>query len=1211
MTCVKKLLKNKRGMTLVEILVAITILMLVIVFTTPVMLSSYEGLYTAGEYTKETYDAKSEIEDQLATRNSINILEAFQVNFEGLGQVAAVNGKRAVSSLYSSLETVFTGGKAYVTIISSKTINDDKYENQISLQTTNVIFKDKFDICFNSPSLVQNKKYAVDVSVYIPKKYRDDGTPNDSLETIYSSQKMATIDQGGAERTKVIANPATGRIVICVRDLSFTSSPAKIVVTYRDENDRVRTASCYLTIKTPTIMLAGSTNYASYYTTAGVEEIKNVDGSVTQQLLVAARTMDTTGTANTKQIPTGTVFKSVNWVTEQNALTGDFVSSVYEPNYYVLTGTNGAIYRTYTFSDYNVGSGAILGKVDLPVTSGDQNGFINKYHTLIAQNAKDVIGLRGTPYTLDDPQGTIVFPAVWGGDFSHIFAYSGYNKSAGYLGNDAWYTQTAQNSGVGQEGYYSNFVNFQYYYNGYGFNHSYTTQNSKKLSYILTELPYSLRVGGFMEDCGDFDMGHNRIWERPVKWKDDGTAYTSAKEVKNTSKLGEGYWYMNAPGTFDENVIRCAIVKDDASDWDYDERYLNEIPTYWANNHWLGDNQGRWGDSTWAQLRLKGITTVSPNFLYEQRGNSSEQISSYKFVYNTTANQPKIAVTDAVYIPGEGMFYLGTVATYAVVNQLDSVSTDVDYGKSIRNDGGNNDGGITTYYIMGNEEGTETTIHKYSSSMWGRDESDSAPSNLTVFKDKSVSDATPIKVNSDESREFFVCRSYGGQKTQVFDDLYFTMGFTSNREMVYSKIVYGKNESGAVVEAMKSYEPLYFLSHYDDVTESHFANCYMNDYASTKSSVVDEDNPNASSNGYGGNVTGGYFNVMDNDYYNVWFPGEMYNLTNVATKDGVSVAVGYAVSGSTYTWMNPNQTTNSSTALGSVYNDGVLAAIRLGADTSFKNLLYFKDQSGYRSKGVEEGFDDLSLADGTVTDFAGAKSYRNVLAGGSADWNYGTHARASVQFTDVDISIEYIKSGSDEVATYYAYYADSRGRLYKSKVATKTTPLNATAKAVPQMVSYISDRSTPDSAPSYMQEIKINNQSLGTWFDKITTVRCTGDYIVVGGHAKKNSGTFYLVVGKIQQSADQTSNSVTWKLTRINGAEAYQLEDALMMEGYLYLTGVSVANPNAHKGFLCAMSLDAVNRADNNGLLPFNPALFVGDDGLRDRIYAIDGHADT
>jgi hypothetical protein len=32
---------------------------------------------------------------------------------------------------------------------------------------------------------------------------------------------------------------------------------------------------------------------------------------------------------------------------------------------------------------------------------------------------------------------------------------------------------------------------------------------------------------------------------------------------------------------------------------------------------------------------------------------------------------------------------------------------------------------------------------------------------------------------------------------------------------------------------------------------------------------------------------------------------------------------------------------------------------------------------------------------------------------------------------------------------------------------------------------------------------------------------------------------------------------------------------------------------------------------ENGGILPFNPALFVGDDNLLDKIYAIDGHADT
>ena len=50
-------------MTLTEMLVALTLLMIVIVGTTPVMLSSYDGLYQAGEKTQQSYNAKSEIED--------------------------------------------------------------------------------------------------------------------------------------------------------------------------------------------------------------------------------------------------------------------------------------------------------------------------------------------------------------------------------------------------------------------------------------------------------------------------------------------------------------------------------------------------------------------------------------------------------------------------------------------------------------------------------------------------------------------------------------------------------------------------------------------------------------------------------------------------------------------------------------------------------------------------------------------------------------------------------------------------------------------------------------------------------------------------------------------------------------------------------------------------------------------------------------------
>ena len=929
-------------------------------------------------------------------------------------------------------------------------------------------------------------------------------------------------------------------------------------------------------------MAVGSTTYGDYYTTAGVETFKNPDGSTYDKLFVDARRMDIQGTTAgyTKLIPSGTVFKSVNWITEKTATTGEFVDTAYEPNYYVLTGTNGAIYRTYSFKEYNT---SFIGKTNISVSSGDVAAFSSKFHPVISQSGQDVLGIADSIYTLDDAQSTIVYPAVWGGDFSHIYGYSAYHKYMGYKDQDTWYTQSAKNSGVGQAGYYSNIVNFGYFFNGYGFNFDYATQNSRKISYVLTELPYALRVGGFMRNIGDFDKGYNRMWERPANWNADDT-FTSQKEDDYEEKswgsvYSKGWYYYDTAMTFP----RCAGIQENKSEDYFEDDKLTTLPVYFSNNSGTGADAGRFSDANWAQLRLKALTTYSPNFLYQEKDNDDDSLSSFKHVYNTTANQAKIAVTDAVYLPATsttsgGVFYVGTVAAYGVINQVDNGNTDSNYAKSIGDDGSRNDGYQTTYYFMGNDEGTATSAFKYSSSSWHRDDG-----NQTVYQNKTQISGTGFKSNSDESKEFFVTRNFGGHSQILFNDVYFTMGFTSNREMVYSKIAYGKNESGALVEAFKSYEPLYFLSHYDDVAGTRLPNLYMNNDAATK----DQDRSTVNST----NVTASNLNSSDNDYYNVWFPGEMYNLTRIATKDGITVSVGYAVSGSTYTWVNPSQSTNASTGMGGIYNDGVMAAMVLGKDTSFTNLLYFKDT---------ENFDKTYL----TTTRSG--SY-NQLSGTGDNAGYGTHQRDSVQFTCVDISIEYTKSGNTENATYYAYYADNKGRLYKSKVATKSTTVGG-ASSTPQLVSHIADEPYDGtrSAPSYMEQILVNGYPVGKFFSKITTVSCEGDYIVVGGHS--STGDFNLVVGKIQQSADQLSNTVTWKLVKIGGAAAYQLEDALILDGYVYLAGVSVGNPNAHKGFIYATSLETINSAENGGFLPFNPNLFVGDENLQDRLYSIDGH---
>lgn len=1208
----KRLLKDRHGMTLTELLVALTLLMIVIVGTTPVMLSSYSSLYTAGEKTQSSYNAKSEIENTLATRNSLNVVENFKVNFQGLGEVASINGKRAVSSLESSLETVFSGGRAYVTIVSSKVINDDKLSHDVILQTTNVSFKSTLDISYNSPSSVSPTGKAVDVSLYLPDK------STNALASIYA--KRANTAEKGIVVTS--ANPATGRIYVKVNGVDFTNSPAKIEITYLDENDKVKRTSCYLTIKTPTIMAVGSTTYGDYYTTAGVENIKNPDGSMQTKLVVDARRMDIQGTKPdyTKSIPAETVFKNVTWITEYDPNAGsggnnddvEMINTVYEPSYYVLTGTNGAIYRTYSFTGYNT---TFVGKTNLSVSSADVPAFTAKFHPLTSQLNQDVIGIADSIYILDDAKSTTVYPAVWGGDFSHVYGYSTHSTVNGYLGTDNWYTEDGD-TGKGQPGYYSNFANFGYYYNGYGMSFSYYTQNSLKASYILTERENALRVGGLLGDASSYDTKYNRIWERLNTW-DPVANNWEKQEIKKDIDAMNAYYYKSNYSM--PTLSRCTIVEGDGDVKNYTNKVPNDLPTYFLG----GTGKGR-PDNGFAQIRIKASTTISPSFAYDRwaevdKDGFDGQLNSVKFVTNASVNKPQIAVTDAVYIPATsttpgGVFYVGTVAAYTLLYQTDAFGGGENDADRIYNNGSDNTGSTTSYFLAGNADGETTTVVKWSSPIKGIGNSDTHTYNRQLMSTafgspytvaEADADRVHYSMNTTESRQFFIppstadTRGDSSYKRVLFDDVKFTMGFASNREMVYSQIVYGnikRGNSTVLDEAQKSFEPYYFLSHYDD--SEHVPNFYMNNTIGGQQLGDREDDGGLFTTGKDGNNTAvtnpttAYKNAVDNDYYNVWFPGEMYNLTKVATKDGVTVSVGYAVSGSTYTWINSSDTTNSSTALGSIYNDGVLAAMVLGQDSSFTNLLYFKDE--------QSSFDKTSLTNYNA-------GYTSTFPEG-----YGMHGRDSVQFTCVDISIESVLSGTNEVSTYYAYYADNKGRLYKSKIATKTSVSSGSTKSTPQLVSHIADEPYDGtrSAPSYMEEIKIGGQSLGAYFSKITTVSCEGDYIIVGGHSK--GGNFNLVIGKITYVNDSNGNpvstSVTWKYGKIGGAAPYQLEDALILDGYIYLAGVSVANPNLHQGFVCALPLEESAKITNGGELPFKAELFVGDDNLKDRIYSIDGH---
>ena len=1218
----KRLLKNNHGMTLMEILVALTLLMIVIVGTTPVMLSAFDGLYTAGEYTQDTYQAKSEVEEKLATRNTKDVYNpGFQVNFNNIGEVANINARRAVSSLYGSLETLFSNGKVHVSIVSAKTVNDDLptiastdpddyYE--VIIQTTNLDFgddvKNKFGaaakVSLNNESKVEdgNKdcEKIIDLTFIIPDKTQD----GEGKIYSYKDKKNHARIYKDTNGNECEADPITGRIKVRINGFDFTQSPIKIRASYLDENYKKKTTETYLFVEQPTIIAAGETGTYHYYTSPGVLQTKQI---VTENGKEVTKTTENFGLygrtmrlntftqeefainfynkctpkieSGVYSIPAGTIFKSVNWITEDE-------SSVLNP-YYVLTGTNGAIYRTYSFKGFDESTFAELSGVDQRPDA-----------TAAAKRAKYKFD---TTITLKDRTATTVYPALWGGDTTHQFGYATYEKAMGYSGSDkCWYTSVEEATNDSFENFeanpYSTKAKYSYYYNGHTTAFTYMTQNSRKISYILTETGNAMRRGGLMNGIGDFGEYYNKIWEN---------------FAGKTERASGNAWYHSGN----------------------DDVMFQTPPIYFTG----GSRGGGLNDleEGFAQIRIKYLTTNSPYSMATQKRYKSENAFSSNMWLNSDMYTSNVTVTDAVYIPTTSkmsgkMFYVGTVSANALINQTDAVFENANQTswEEQSTDDWRYAGYRTAYAVFGNAAEETTSVYKFMYTQNHHEQSADSyewffeNSTSTLYSGGKTSDTynpyisgTGVEVNSKDGHEFYVYRYVpGGDRSNVavgtnsclFNDVQFTMGFASDRAMAYSQIAYGVSD-GNVLEAYKGCEPYYFLSHWGD--SSHIPTLFMStangNYISALTAIETANQTGKT----GSQVNEQYFNSYNNDYYNVWFPGEMYNLTKVATKDGVTVSVGYAVAGSTYQFVDPREDSNTSTALGGIYNDGVLSAMIGGVDSSLTNLLYYKDN---------DTFDNYSLST-TETDKSAGYNYKNYngdnferytgakrhwLTGkitgyntdkvGQTDYNlydtkgYGTHTRDSIQFTAVDIGVQRVVTGTTEKATYYAYYADNKGRVFRSKVAVKSSSVpndydpdaenanqNVEVKSL-KKVDYISDvivqsgdTKLTDDTIGYMEQLKPTGINFTDLFDKITTLKIDGKMIFISGKPKQGSSSLSgipVVVGMVN---DET-NTIKWTVVymQVSGGSytSYWIEDMIVLGDYFYTVG-----QKGTKGFMTAI----------------------------------------
>ena len=1254
-----KKLFNKRGMTYVEMLVALVLLSLIVVSFTPMLLSSYETIYNAGEKIQDNYGSREEIEEGLARRDSSTIVDMnldLRVNANALFDQISVNGHKVVSTFANVFETVFGQVRPRVEIVSPNRVYDNQPSHDIILQTIGLEysqirfgkFSEKYTVEDDGDSPLP--KGEIFIQVTMPNKTKgsetntgsSSGSDGSNEEPVYDygtilNVSLASEDSNNFQSTsdtiKFSNKNNNGRFKLRVGNqaLDFTYSPVQVKVYYTNPRGKLRFVTDYLYIEPATMIFAGETTAGiDYYTSPGVEEIDtstDVNNKTSEfQLVATPRQMRTTnspflinagqftapmGAPGDRKVDSagyGVRINAVKWIDNDE-------SAGIKP-YYIMVGTDGAIYRMYNFSS---------NKTDLYEYATGHKTF---------DTSSGYFG-GSQPYIdniFNISNGARIYPSFWGGDFSHIFEYSSaykrlaYGSSANHDYDESWVTSETVKSGnknyrAGLKGddsfnVMSPMAQFAYYYNGEASLHKFVFKNAKSLSYALTERGWPLRLIGVVGPAKpdkDYYEDFAALWGNPI----------------NNSQVTVN--------------IRTDTIYDNSS----------EVLAF----HYKHKNEDQQSDYVYAQLRLKSLgsyditgTPGGVNYLINEgvRKNHGSFIDPEYGDYGETSSMTKIAnvrggtgqsdksdrlngaagdvnITDVIYIPGTGStlgstFYVGSVHAYANMIQTDKISSNAykgdklsgNEGKYYRNKSGSfesNDcsypvGAVSDYLILSNKDGTATYITKYNDRDYSRmSDTDrishfsncvgyinANDANITKENATSYDSNKNFAVNHDpkSNATFFLPNGSQTWSYMYLGDVSFTFGYASNREKVYTNITYdGK------IEYTRSFERLYWRSHYgldskyyEENGEKTFKEIESNqDIYSSKLGFHTANR--AVSDGNGGLQTSQtYLNKVDNDYYNVWFPGEMYNLNKVVSKDGVTVAVGFAVSGSTFQNAYSEDNSVTSTALGGIFNDGVLSAMVEGQDKALVNLLYFKDN---------DTFDGSSLYS-TDTELKN-QSLNNAAYSAYGAIGYGTHKRDSVQFVAVDLIVEAqntnIRSSTSQVS-YYAYYGDNKGRVFRSLVATGTGTDTGTvdpetgdpivSKAI-ETVPFIKDTTYAGTDGKYtvggvevpyagMEEIKVNGKSLSTYFSRIGTIDAKDDMIIITGEAATKGAVETIIIGI--RNPDAQPNEDPWTYYAVqNGTFTGIINDACIVGGYYYIVG---KGGGTSKPWIAAVSLDTLKK---------------------------------
>jgi len=322
----KSKLSSDKGMTLVEVLVAMSILMLIIFTFTPLFANYYRNIYTAGETTKNTYHKASLIERLLANRDSTNP-GAYETKHTGVPLELYVksSGGGTVSTITFGTENTDAGNIDGMLV----TTDGDRHGGKNEYTSFYIHSSDQKMVCF--PSSLTDDFIETKINV-IPMGFQFEDPS--LFEVRYTNQNGERVGVNDTKPYYSVELEGEGEDAYAV----FTFKGANDVICFQNSPLEISYGShtVLVEIGAPKIIMVGqqtsSGNYY-YYATAGVDV-------TTGRLDLIAKDMKSK-TDNAANL--NAAMNDVEWVEKGEG--DDENGNPTQYGYYVMGGDNGQIRR--------------------------------------------------------------------------------------------------------------------------------------------------------------------------------------------------------------------------------------------------------------------------------------------------------------------------------------------------------------------------------------------------------------------------------------------------------------------------------------------------------------------------------------------------------------------------------------------------------------------------------------------------------------------------------------------------------------------------------------------------------------------------------------------------------------------------------------------------------------------------------------------------